>query len=360
MMSDDLVIVACDSVDALTETVSASLTNNNQWVFQLPLSYECLAKTLLSKIPEILIDHVDKIIVSSAAQDTYAKNQTFIEEKIKNKRRVRPSMVLDAMGINVTNLFLESYKNATDIFGVDAACATGLKSIELASMMAQTGDVVLIAGLDKPTAPYFLYYFDSLNALANGGDRYNGPFDANRNGLAMADGAAFIVVCRRDVAIARRLPIIATVNAIKSKSLLSAVTPSEISQLSKFIAHVIEDSRVPIPHLSHWDAHATATPLGDSVEYNIFNELMHLDTPLSSLKGHFGHAMSACGLIELSHSIKNLLSGIVKANGSLHEKMQRDDRIITSDVSTTKRSFIKTSFGFGGRNAVMIVTVEKD
>lgn len=357
MNNDDIVIVACDSIDAITENISASLTNNGQWIFQLPMSYLELAKTLISKVPDKIIPYVNKIILSSSAHDSYAKNQTFIDEKIENKRRVKPSTVMDAIGVTSTSLFLNAFKKADDIFGVDAACATGLKSLEIAAAMAESGNIVLIATVEKPTAPYFLYYFNSLNALATG-SKYNGPFDLNRNGLAMADGAGYAIVCKRSVAQNNQFPIIATIRSIKSKAVSSLVAPSDTTSLTNFIKEVLDSSNLSIEEFSHWDAHATATPVGDGIEFDIFNQLMHKDTLLSSIKGHVGHSMSACGLVELAHSINNLSNGIVKANGSLHNTLVLDHRIVVADTKTNKRSFIKTSFGFGGRNAAAVITIE--
>lgn len=357
-MTDDIVIVACDSVDAITENVPATLTDNGQWIFKLPLSFAELTKSLIGKVPTELIEQVDKIVLSSSVQDSYAKNQTFIEEKIENKRRVKPSVAMDALGVTHNSLFLNAFYNAKDIFGIDAACATGLKSIESAIGLASNGDVVLVATVEKPTAPYFLYYFNSLGALANAGDQYRGPFDLNRNGIAMADGAGYVVLCKRSVAVSKGLPIIATIRSVSSRALSSLVAPSDIGKLTEFIKSVINDSTLDPVDFSHWDAHATATPAGDQVEYAIFKELMPESVVLSSIKGHVGHSMSSCGLVELSHSIKNLQNGLVRANGSLYNKMIEDDRIIDMDITTDKRSFIKTSFGFGGRNSAIILTVE--
>tara|TARA_R110000796_G_scaffold22353_6_gene64898 strand:- start:14553 stop:15626 length:1074 start_codon:yes stop_codon:yes gene_type:complete len=357
-MNDDIVIIACGSVDAVTENVQPKLTENNQWVFCLPGSFSDLVKKLISDVPAELTIHVNKVILSSSVQDSGAKNQTFIEEKILNKRRVKPSMALDALGVSSTSLFLNAFDNAEDIFGIDAACATGLKSIEMAIPMVESGDVVLVATVEKPTAPYFLYYFHSLNALANGGEQYKGPFDSSRNGLAMADGGGYVMLCKRSVARNKQLPVIATIKSVGSRAVTSLVAPSDIGKLTDFIKGVIKASDLHVEDFSHWDAHATATPAGDIAEYDIFKQLMPQDTLLSSAKGHVGHSMAACGLVELSHSIKNLAKGIVKSNGSLYNTMVSDHRIVTADTLTTKRSFIKTSFGFGGRNSAIVLTVE--
>ena len=356
-MTDDIVIVACDSVDAITENVPATLTDNGQWIFKLPLSFAELEKKLISKIPTEFFSLVTKVILSSAAQDAYAKDQTFIEEKIKGKRRVKPTVALDAMGVNSVNLFVNSFTNVRDIVGIDAACATGLKAMEIASLQALSGDIVFVATADVPTAPYFLYYFNSLGALASG-EQYKGPFDSDRNGFAMADAAAFVILCKRSVAELHHLPIIGSIRALASRVLPSTVTPSDTTKLVEFIHQTLDTSGVPLQDLSHWDAHATATPVGDQVEYQIFNSLMHVNVPMTSIKGHVGHSMASCGLVELTHSIKNLQDGVVKANGSLYNKMIEDDRIIDKDITTGKRSFIKTSFGFGGRNSAIILTVE--
>lgn len=357
MTNEDIVIVACDSVDALTESIDPTLTNNDQWIFRLPYSFTTLGEKLLSKIPKNLLVAVDKIFMSSIAHDSHAKEYTFNEEKINQKRRVKPSVAMNAMGVSSLPMFMAACPNANDMVDVGYACASGLRSLELASNLAAAGEVVLVATVETPTAPYFLYYFNSLGALATGSE-YHGPFDKNRNGFAMADAAAYVIICNRQVANKNNWKIIASISALSSTTIPSLTAPSDQKKLTEFIKKVISKSNISIDAVSHWDAHATATPVGDNVEYAIFNEVMHSETMLVSSKGAIGHSMASSSMTELVHSIKNLSMGTVKSNSRLTTREVDDSRIIISDSTTDKKSFVKCSFGFGGRNSAAVITIE--
>jgi 3-oxoacyl-[acyl-carrier-protein] synthase II len=217
----------------------------------------------------------------------------------------------------------------------------------------------MIMAVDKSTAQYFQLTFNSLSALASG-PRYYAPFDADRNGFAMGEGAALMIVCTQSKAEQLNLPIIAELNAIATKTIATHPTdPSDIDQIQQFILDTIVKSQCSLDEFAYWDAHGTATPVGDDLEYKIFNGIFGTrDVAISSFKSRIGHCMAASALIELVNGIENMRKQNITHTYGIVNKMVDDDRIITQARHTDKKTFIKTSFGFGGRNAAAVITVK--
>lgn len=79
---------------------------------------------------------------------------------------------------------------------------------------------------------------------------------------------------------------------------------------------------------------------------------------LSSYKGSIGHTMAASAAIEMVNAIENLQQGIIPPNNNLFNPFDPDVRLNTVSVKTDKKVFLKTSFGFGGRNGATVITVQ--
>jgi len=359
-MNDKMVIVAVERMDAQTENIKSSLGPFDKWMFSIPQQYDQMAGPLLARVNPAVIDAIETVIIGSANDNTIAKWKTLNLLILENKTKSRPTDVLSGIGTTLVMELGETLTNVQDIFKIDAACATGLVSLDIASMIAKTRDqVVMIMAVDKSTAPYFQMSFNSLGALASG-PQYFSPFDLNRNGFAMGEGSALIAVCTQSKAEELQLPIVAELDAIATKTITTHPTnPSDINQIQQFITDVITASGRSLDEFAYWDAHGTATPTGDELEYKIFNETFgNRDVALSSFKSRIGHCMAASALIELVNGIENMRSQTITPNYGIVNKMIDDDRIITQARHTDKKTFIKTSFGFGGRNAAAVVTVK--
>jgi 3-oxoacyl-[acyl-carrier-protein] synthase II len=353
-MNDPLVIVGYSRIDASTELVSATTTDTGTWVFQLPQDFSQLVEQSLTKLNPVLQEHVHTAIVCSSANDSYAR------DKNSTTSRLRPKEVLALLGINIAAGVSKYFPNVQNIFHTEAACASGIVALDLADMIARKHNaVVLLAGLDKSTAPIFLNLFRFIGAVAQHPGLYHAPFDQQRNGFAMGEGAALLAVTTASQARARKLDVIATVDAVKTQTIFTHPTaPSDPALLEQFIRSVINESQRELKDFACWDAHATATPQGDELEYQIFANIFDkTDTAISSFKSRVGHCMSASALIEMVNAIEHLQKNKISPNHNLHQPIVNDPRLITAETSTQNKTFIKTSFGFGGRNGAAVITV---
>jgi 3-oxoacyl-[acyl-carrier-protein] synthase II len=359
-MNDTMVIVAVHRVDAETENTNPVIGSFEKWMLGIPLEFDQMYEKLLSKLDPRFHQVIETVITGSTQENSPAKDRMIRAHMIENKNKSRPSDVLSILGTTMVIALGKILPNMQNVFKLDAACATGLVAIDVASLIAKTRDqVVMIMAVDKSTAPYFQANFNSLNALASG-SRYCAPFDVDRNGFAMGEGAALMIVCTRTKAEQLKLPIIAELNAVATKTIATHPTdPGNIDQIQQFITNAIVTSKCSLDEFAYWDAHGTATPVGDELEYKIFAKIFNdQDVAISSFKSRIGHCMSASALIELVNSIENMQTQTITPNYGIVNKMINDDRIITQARCTNKKTFIKTSFGFGGRNAVAVVTVK--
>jgi 3-oxoacyl-[acyl-carrier-protein] synthase II len=354
-MTNPLVIVGIAHIDAGTENVVATKTEQDIWMFSVPQDATELAQQAVIQLAPHVREHVRTVITCNTAGDTYARQRC-----ISLGHRFRPKDVLGILGVNLVTTLNAQLPNMQNIFNAEAACASGIVGLELADMIARINNtIVLVTGVEKATSPFSITLFRSINALSNSTNQYYVPFDAQRHGFAMGEGAGVIAVATLSHAQELNLPIIATINSVSIKSIVTHPTqPSDPANLERFIRDAIQKSGKELSDFAYWDAHATATPAGDEAEYKLFSNIFsEHDLAISSFKSRIGHCLGASSLIEIINGIEQLQQQTITHNHNLTDKFVNDDRIITQPVQTTKLTFIKTSFGFGGRNGVAVITV---
>lgn len=355
---NNVVITAMATVDPITESVELSKIKDF-WTFDCNMAYGDLAKKAISKIPVEMKQQMSSLIYCTLSSDEQARHQIY-KDIATGKSRSRPSVVLEAAGLNTRIALCEGLDDVNpDIYNIQAACATGLKALEIGYMTVMLRDeVVVIGACDKMTTDFNLTFFNSLGAVSKE-EQFYGPFDKRRNGFAMGTGAAFMVLCSEKRANAMGWDPIAVVNSVRSSTKpVHPTNPSDIDFISQLVEKSLSDNQTDLKNLAHWNAHATCTPMGDELEYAAFSKVVkNLDIPISSLKGRIGHTMGPSALIELIHGIQSVKQGFVFGNSRLELPLENDSRILTTEISTDRKSILKTSFGFGGRNSVAVVTV---
>lgn len=355
-MKDPLVVVGISRVDAETESVEATQDKNGAWLFQLPQDAAAMAVQALDQLDTSTKQHIHTVIVTNAAEDSHARQRCIMTEE-----KSRPRDVLSALGTNLVLILKKYFPQVENIFKIDAACASGMYALEVAEMVVRSKNVVVaVAGVDKSTAPFFVNMFRSLGALAQSKDQYHTPFNVNRCGFAMGEGAGIIAITTQTHADTLGLPTLAYIDTINTKTIVTHPTdPSDSTSMVEFIQSTIRASHHVLDDFAYWDAHATATPTGDLMEYQLFaNIFKNTSVAFSSFKGRVGHCMCASSLIEIIQGIQSLQKQQIPANYLLKEPMANDQRLLATSLPTLKKTFIKTSFAFGGRNGAAVITVK--
>jgi 3-oxoacyl-(acyl-carrier-protein) synthase len=353
-MNNSMVIVDLARVDADTENSSPILNDRGIWIYPLNLDYGDMLSAVLEKVNPKICSLVSTIITCNFMYDSYSREKCLLSD------RFRPREVLNALGISLSSRFYKKFPNVEHMFNAESACSSGLLALEVARPYLINSDkVILVAGIDKSTSPAFINLFNALSALSTDIGPCSAPFSQHRTGFAMGEGAAILAVASKNTAEKFNLPVVATIDSINNKTCLGQMTdPSDLEFLKSFINDTLKSSHRTLDEFAYWDAHATGTPIGDQVEYELFSEIFkNSDLPISSFKGKVGHCMSTSALVEIVNAIQNIKQNLISPNYNLSDPMVNDSRIITSARFTDKKTFIKTSFGFGGRNGAAVITV---
>ncbi len=248
---------------------------------------------------------------------------------------------------------------------VVSACASSTESIANAYNHLQAGlaDVVIAGGTEAAIHPLPIASFAAMQALSKRNDdptRASRPYDVDRDGFVLGEGAGAIVLETEEHAIARGARIYAELagGAVTSDSYHITAPDPEGSAAARAMLAALDQAGASVTDVSHVNAHATSTPVGDIAEYRamlrVFGDRLH-GVPISATKAATGHLLGGTGALEAIFTILALHHRLAPPTINLDHQ----DPAIPLDVVTSARELggadllaISNSFGFGGHNAV--------
>ena len=248
---------------------------------------------------------------------------------------------------------------------VVSACASSTESIAngYAHLQAGLADIVIAGGTEAAIHPLPIASFAAMQALSKRNDdptRASRPYDVDRDGFVLGEGAGAIVLETEEHALARGARIYAELagGSVTSDSFHITAPDPEGSAAARAMLAALEQAGAGIADVSHINAHATSTPVGDIAEYKamlrVFGELLP-SIPVSATKGATGHLLGGTGALEAIFTILALHHRTAPPTVNLDNQ----DPAIPLDVVTSPRPLgdgdlvaISNSFGFGGHNAV--------
>jgi 3-oxoacyl-[acyl-carrier-protein] synthase II len=249
---------------------------------------------------------------------------------------------------------------------VTTACAAGSHAIGEASRLIRHGecDVVLAGGAEAAITPIALAAFSRMGALSGRTDdpaAASRPFDADRDGFVMGEGAGFLVLEDWDRAVERGAAIVGEVLGYGRNSDAFHITaPSEDGAGAVACMQLaLRDAGVSPAEIGHVNAHGTSTPLNDAGESRALNKVFGgTPPPVVGTKGVTGHLVGAAGAVEAVASLLALQHKEIPPTAN----HQRTDPDIALDVVhgspralTSRKPVLSNSFGFGGHNATLIL-----
>ncbi|SEF94883.1 3-oxoacyl-[acyl-carrier-protein] synthase II [Caloramator fervidus] len=248
---------------------------------------------------------------------------------------------------------------------VVTACASGTNAIGEAFRYIQMGylDVAIAGGAEAPITPLALAGFTNLTALTSSNDpkRASIPFDLNRSGFVMGEGAGILILEEYEHALKRGAKIYAEIVGYGfTCDAFHMTAPDENAEGAiRAIEMAILDAGIQKEEISYINAHGTSTPLNDKLETlaikKVFKEYAK-NIPVSSTKSMTGHLLGAAGAVEAVICVKAIEEGFIPPTIGYENPDPECDLDYVPNVGRYKeiRYALSNSFGFGGHNACII------
>jgi 3-oxoacyl-[acyl-carrier-protein] synthase II len=250
---------------------------------------------------------------------------------------------------------------------VASACASGTNAIgEAVRQIRQgTAEVMFCGGGESAMHPIALAAFSNMGAISQRNDepqRASRPFDADRDGFLIGEGAGIVILESLEHAAKRGAPIRAEVVGYGTSSDAFHITAPDEDGAGAAMAMraALADARLSPDEIEYINAHGTSTPLNDRTEtlaiHSVFGDYARR-LPISSTKSMVGHLMGAAGAIEVIACVRSLETGWVHPtiNYETPDPVCDLDYVPNHAREVRARTALSNSFGFGGHNASIIL-----
>jgi len=248
---------------------------------------------------------------------------------------------------------------------ISTACAASAHAIGEAARLIRDGraDVVMTGGSECALTPTAMSAFARMTALSTRNDEpehASRPFDADRDGFVMGEGAAALVIERWDRAVARGARIYGEVVGYGCNADAYHITaPSPGGEGAAACMQIaLEDAGLAPGAIGHVNAHGTSTPLNDAAEADAIRKVFgEAPPPVTSTKGVTGHLIGAAGATEAIAAVLAIGRGQIPPTANLDHI---GDEIAVDVVAGEPRAYapapvLSNSFGFGGHNATLVI-----
>ena len=245
------------------------------------------------------------------------------------------------------------------------ACASGATAIGVARdlLRSRACDVVLTGGTEAGLTPLSIAGFAQMGALStrtHDPKAASRPFDVARDGFVAAEAAGMVVLERTDDAAARGARVRARLAGYGASADAHHITAPDPEGHGAELAlrAALADAGVATAEVDHVNAHGTSTPLNDVSEARLIRRVLGEDLTVTSTKGVTGHSLGAAGAIEAAFSVLTVQRGKVPPTANLDSQ---DPEVGLDVVAKSPREqrvdvVVSNSFGFGGQNAVLVIT----
>ena len=318
------------------------------------------------KIGDSSLESAGIVIGSAIGGVPHAEEQhsIFIEKGLK---RVSPYLAIRlftgaaASQISIA-LGIKGYGNT-----IGGACTAGTDAIGYAFDIIRKGetDMIITGGAEAPLAPLTFASFCTIDAISNiNGDpaRASRPFDAERNGFVMSEGAGVVVLEELERALKRKVPIYAEVIGYgTTHDAFHMVHPlPHGEQAKKAIKKSLEDASIRPDEIDYINAHGTSTVLNDKIETAVIKEIFGeraYNIPINATKSMTGHTIGASGSLEI------IATALTIKEQFLHPTINYDypdpecdlDYVPNVGRPAKIKCALSNSFGFGGKNSALIL-----
>ena len=328
---------------------------NYGWPYWDPNTRACLLTVDEAIVDAKLTSKNVGVVVSTFGSGTHLRLEIFSAlnngvKKISPRKSLNIGLDFPAAQISAI------YKVQGPNTAMDSACTTGLTSIDYAinTLKANTElDAMIVGGSDHIAEPIYMYWFQSLGALSFEGSF---PFDKKRNGFVMGEGAATMIIEPLSKARARDAKIYGIVRGCGFVTLFDSDTSPdpEGRGARQCVNLALDKAGISADDINFINAHATSTPIGDQIEFDAMRDITPNRVMVSN-KGQVGHTMAGAGILETIYTLQSMRDSQIPGNANLTEPCGSGMILPTTTTKLNIKYAIKNSFGFGGRNASMVL-----
>src|SRR6185312_15039368 len=281
-------------------------------------------------------------------------------------RKVSPRTVPMLMPNGAAALVSIEYGARAGVYTPVSACSSGAEAIALGARLIRSGeaDVVIAGGTEAAITPLTIAGFVQASALS----RYEGdvasasrPFAADRDGFVLGEGAAVLVLESAEHAAARGAhvhAVLAGAGIAADAHHITAPAPDGNGQVSAMRKALGQAGLTP-DAVSHVNAHATGTTVGDTAEAGAIAQVFGSAIPVTAPKASFGHLVGAAGALEALIAVLSVEHDLIPPTRNLADTPIDPDLgldVVTARREAPQHAVLSNSFGFGGQNVSLLFT----
>ncbi|MEV0268326.1 beta-ketoacyl-[acyl-carrier-protein] synthase family protein [Hamadaea sp. NPDC050747] len=257
------------------------------------------------------------------------------------------------------------YAARAGVYTTVSACASGAEALALGARLIREdeADVVIAGGAEAAINPLTIAGFAQARTLSKRNDdpaRASRPFDVERDGFVLGEGAGAMILERADFAAARGARVLGRLAGFGITADAHHITgpdPTGAGQI-RAIRKAVRDGGLEPSDVDHVNCHATSTVVGDVYEAVAIREALGDRPVLTAPKSSLGHLVGAAGAVEAIITLLSVKHGLIPATLNLEEKAADVDLDIVTGTprEMTVDAAICNSFGFGGQNVSLLFT----
>jgi 3-oxoacyl-[acyl-carrier-protein] synthase II len=333
-------------------------------IYALWAAEEAIEDSALLKVP-FDPDRVG-VIIASGIGGVETLEREIIVGYTKGYDRISPYLIPMMIPDMASGLIAIKYRFKGPNYCTVSACASSAHAIGDAFRLIRYGDadVIIVGGSEAPITPTAVAGFSSMKALSTRNDepeKASRPFDRDRDGFVMGEGAAVLVLEEYEHAMRRGAKIYAELVGYGATADAYHITAPCVDGEGavKCMLRALEDAKLSPDEVDYINAHGTSTKLNDAVETlaikNVFGERAY-KIPVSSTKSMIGHLLGAAGAIEAVATIMTIHTGIIHPTINYENPDPECDLDYVPNEARKKEVnvAISNSFGFGGHNVCLV------
>jgi 3-oxoacyl-(acyl-carrier-protein) synthase len=250
---------------------------------------------------------------------------------------------------------------------VSTGCAAGADAVGVAMEAISWGlsDIMVAVGAEAPIESHTIQAFDNIRALSHRNsdpEQASRPFDRERDGFVIGEGAAVLVLEERDRALLRGAKMYGEIKGYCTTTDAYHVTAprEDLAKATLAVRHALQQAEVQPEDVDYVSAHATSTPVGDRLETQLIKNVLGArayQIPVSSLKSIIGHSSGAAGAIQAVANFLILEHQVIipTVNLDYPDPSCDLDYVAKKARPATVHCILQQTFGFSGKNSVLVL-----